>query len=442
MTARYLAVKALLHQEQAGYANLVLDGELRRCRPPLAPRDAAFATRIFYTVLEYQHRLDWMLQPFLRKPLSRLDAPVRAVLRAGLAQAYAMEVPLAAAVNESVKLTRAFGKSSAAGMVNAVLRRAAGRQPKPEDFPRLHDRLVTYYSLSGPVAGLLESQYGEEAEAIAAAFYQAQPTWIRVNPLRGTQQELAEQLAAEGCRVSAGPWPNCLQVQFPGSPAATQAFRQGKFHVQGLTSQIAADCVQARPGMRVLDLCAAPGGKSLTMAQAMQNQGELWCGEAVPARLSLLKKALERGGVQCAHPFCGDASVPVADFAAHPFDRILCDVPCSGLGVIGKKPDIRYKDLEGLDKLCALQKKILQTASTYLAPGGRLVYSTCTINRMENEQVVQAFLQESAEFSLQPVQPPLPGARCGAFGTLFLPHQTGTDGFFVAVLVRRDREIS
>ena len=160
MTARYLAVKALLRQEEAGYANLVLDGELRRCTPPLAARDAAFAARIFYTVLEYRNRLDWMLQQFVKKPLTRLDAPVRAILRAGLAQAACMAVPLPAAVNESVKLTRAFGKSSAAGMVNAVLRRAAALQPTGETFPDRHSRLVTYYSLSEPVASLLEDQYG------------------------------------------------------------------------------------------------------------------------------------------------------------------------------------------------------------------------------------------------------------------------------------------
>ena len=140
MTARYLAVRALLHQEQAGYANLVLDAELRRCAPPLPAREAAFAARIFYTVLERQHLLDWMLGRYLKKPVAKLDAPVRAILRAGLAQACFMAVPLPAAVNESVKLTRAYGKSSASGMVNAVLRRAftsARRSPPARALPRL-----------------------------------------------------------------------------------------------------------------------------------------------------------------------------------------------------------------------------------------------------------------------------------------------------------------
>ena len=213
MTARYLAVRALLHQEQAGYANLVLDAELRRCAPPLPAREAAFAARIFYTVLERQHLLDWMLGRYLKKPVAKLDAPVRAILRAGLAQACFMAVPLPAAVNESVKLTRAYGKSSASGMVNAVLRRAAALKPQAADFKDLPGRLEIYYSLSTPVAALLAGQYGAEAQDIAAAFYAPQPTWIRVNTLKTTDAALTEALRGEGCEVSPGPWPHCLRVR-------------------------------------------------------------------------------------------------------------------------------------------------------------------------------------------------------------------------------------
>ena len=437
MTPRYLAVKALVRQEQDGYANLVLDAELNRCKPPLESRDAAFAARIFYTVLERRNLLDWTLDRFLKKAVRKLDAPVRAILRAGLAQASYMDVPLPAAVNESVKLARAFGKTSAAGMVNAVLRRAAACTPKPEDFPDLDRRLQIYYSLSGPVAGLLQSQYGAEAEAIAAAFYLPAPTWVRVNTLKTDAAALTETLTGEGCTVEPGPWQGCLRVQFPGSPAASQAFRQGLFHVQGLASQYAADSVRATPGMRVLDLCAAPGGKSLTMAQAMENRGELFSGEAVESRVPLLQKAFTRCGVTCARPFQGDASQPNAGLAKVPFDRVLCDVPCSGLGVIGKKPDIRYKDLEGLEELCALQKKILQNGSKYLAEKGRLVYSTCTVNQNENEKVVGEFLQENPDFTVVPPKNLPPQAKDTGFGTLFLPGDAGFDGFFVAVLERR-----
>ena len=175
MTPRRLAVKALIHQEQAGYANLVLDAELKKCTPPLDSRDAAFAARIFYTTLERLPLLDYRINQFTKKPVAKLDAPVRAVLRAGLAQALYMNVPLPAAVNESVKLTRALGKSSAAGMVNAVLRRAVAADVSEADFADPLDRLSIYYCLSRPVAELFYAQFGEEAFPLAAAFYDDDP---------------------------------------------------------------------------------------------------------------------------------------------------------------------------------------------------------------------------------------------------------------------------
>ena len=333
-----------MRQEQNGYANLVLDSELKACKPPLSPRDAAFASGIFYTVLERRSLLDWMLAQFSKRPLEKLDAPVRAILRAGLAQAKFMDVPLPAAVNESVKLAKAFGKTSAAGMVNAMLRRTAALDPKPEHWPDLEERLRTYYCLSQPIAALFAAQYPQDAEAMAAAFYQRRPTAIRVNPLRTTDEALTQTLQQEGHTVTAGPWPHCLLVMFNGNPAASKAFHAGQFHVQGLASQFAALCCDARPGMRVLDLCAAPGGKSLTIAEQMQNRGELFSGEAMTGRVKLLKQAFDRCGIERAKPYHGDATILNPAFGLGSFDRVLCDVPCSGLGVIGKKPDIREKN--------------------------------------------------------------------------------------------------
>ena len=437
MTPRALAVRALMRQERDGYANLVLDAELKRCAPPLSARDAAFAARIFYTAVVRQRLLDCCLAQFVRQPLAKLDAPVRAILRAGLAQAKFLNVPVSAAVNESVKLTRAFGKSSAAGMVNAVLRRAAAFAPDPAAFPDDAQRLAVLYSLSDPVARLLLRHYGAEAFAMAEAFYAqpGRPTAVRVNTLRVGDEELAAQLTAAGCRVEPGPWPHCLLAQFAGSPAATDAFRRGLYHVQGLASQFAADCLDARPGQRVLDLCAAPGGKSLTLACAMQNTGELVSCDAVASRLPLIEAAFARCGVACGRVLQNDAAVP--NPALGQFDRILCDVPCSGLGVIGKKPDVRYKTLEGLASLVALQAKILETAAAMLAPGGVLVYSTCTVNPDENENQVRAFCAAHPEFAVLPPRTLPQGAAAGEYGALLLPHKTGTDGFFAAILARR-----
>ena len=432
MTPRRLAVKALMHQEQAGYANLVLDGELKKCTPPLEARDAAFAARIFYTVLEYQPLLDYLLDHFSKKPAARLDAPVRAILRSGLAQARFMEVPPSAAVNESVKLTKAMGKTSAAGMVNAVLRRAIAMTVQEEDFPDPLQRLQIFYCLSPAVARLFYREYGEEAFALAAAFRQRPVSAVRVNTLCTSDKELTEQLQAEGHTVRPGPWDHALLVDFQGSPAAGDAFRRGAYHVQGLTSQFAALCVQAEPGQKVLDLCAAPGGKSLTLAQQMQDNGLLISGEAVPGRVHLLEEAFRRCGIHCARAVQNDATVPRKDWGK--FDRVLCDVPCTGLGIIAKKPDIRYKNLDGMENLLSIQQKILQNGADSLAENGRLVYSTCTVNRQENQQQVEKFLAGNPEFRVVVPEISLPGMQTDALGTLFLPHKTGTDGFFVAIL--------
>ncbi len=432
MTPRRLAVKALIHQEQAGYANLVLDAELKKCTPPLSARDAAFAARIFYTVLEYQPLLDFLLGHFSKKPIEKLDAPVRAILRAGLAQARFMEVPLPAAVNESVKLTKALGKTSAAGMVNAILRRAAALSVRETDFSDPVERLQIYYCLSRAVAQLLYEQYGREAFAIAEAFRNRPKSAIRVNTLQTTDEVLTQALQAQGCTVEQGPWKHALLVDFQGSPAGGQAFARGDYHVQGLASQFAALCVQAKPGQRVADFCAAPGGKSLTLAQEMHNIGTLISGEAISARVALLEKAFQRCGVTCARAMHNDATVPQTTWGQ--FDRVLCDVPCSGLGVIAKKPDIRYKDLDGMENLCVIQQKILQNGADSLAENGRLVYSTCTINVQENQNQIEVFLHHNPQFHVVAPELSLPGMQQGPFGTLFLPHKTGTDGFFVAIL--------
>ena len=435
MTPRRLAVQALLHQEQAGYANLVLDAELKKCNPPLSPRDAAFAAGIFYTAVERMPMLDYLLGQFLKKPMAKLDAPVRAILRAGLAQARFMQVPVSAAVNESVKLTKAFGKTSAAGMVNAVLRRAAVQPVGESDFADPLQRLQIYYCLSAPVAALLYRQYGDEAFAMAASFFEKPAAAVRVNTLKTTDAALAARLQQEGCDAAPGPWEHCLLTKFSGSPAATKAFAEGLYHVQGLASQYAALCVQAQPGQKVLDLCAAPGGKSLTLAQCMQDKGQLISGEFVAGRVSLLRKAFERCGVHCAEAVQNDAAVPCPQWGV--FDRVLCDVPCSGLGVIAKKPDIRCKDLAGMENLLETQQKILQNGADSLAENGRLVYSTCTVNYKENQAQVEKFLSANPDFHVVEPETALPGADIGPLGTLFLPHKTGTDGFFVAILERK-----
>ena len=318
--------------------------------------------------------------------------------------------------------------------INAVLRRTAAADVSEADFADPLDRLSIYYCLSRPVAELFYAQFGEEAFPLAAAFYEKPKTTIRVNTLRTNDTALTALLQQEGHTVTPGPWPGALVVEFAGSPAASAAFKKGLFHVQGLASQFAALCVDAQPGQQVLDLCAAPGGKSLTLAEAMQDKGQLVSGEFVPARVPLLQQAFDRCGITCAVAVENDATQHNSDWPT--FDRVLCDVPCSGLGVIAKKPDIRYKDLDGIENLLAAQQKILQNGADSLAENGRLVYSTCTVNDKENQAQVEKFLSANPDFHVVLPKTALPGADITPLGTLFLPHRTGTDGFFAAILER------
>ncbi len=479
MTARYFVVEALMRQAQGGYANLVLDTMLKK--HPLEARDRGFATAVFYSVLEHQATLDYILNQFSKKPVAKLDAPIREILRSGLAQARYMQVPASAAVNESVKLAKSFKKTSAAGMVNAILRKAISFDVEGVSFKSDLERICVLGSVSSAVGQFFLDAYPQDALAILTKTAAQNLTAVRVNPLKTTPDALAALLIEQGAKqVEVSRFlPNCLMVAFAGSPADCPAFADGLFHVEGETSQIAALALGANAGDIVIDFCAAPGGKSLAIAQEMQNQGVLYSCDVSPNRVSLIEKALQRGGITCAKAVQNDAvtqnpiaraacaaqteactepqaahqpqaAAPAAPQAAHQppttsngdaaqtaaplADRILADVPCSGLGILAKKPDIRYKNLAGMAELTALQTQILENAASCLKTGGRLVYSTCTINPAENQDQIKAFLARHPEFTTAPIAHLPHGMITGEYGALSLSHKTGLDGFFICAM--------
>lgn len=431
---RAAAVSALIRQEQDGFSNLILDAELRRQK--LDGRDKAFASAIFYTVLEHRGTLDYILEQFLPKGLARLDPPVREILRSALAQARYMQVPVSAAVNEAVKLTRSFKKSSASGLVNAVLRRACAYDLSGASFADACEQLMVLGSAGRDVAQVLHTYYPDEALGILTQPADGGLTSLRANPLKATPKKLCSLLEELGVQdVHPGFVEGSVLARFEGSPADKELFRQGYYHVEGQASQLAALCVEAAPGQTVLDLCAAPGGKTLLLAEQMQDTGRLVSCDVTENRVGLIRTAVQRMGFACVETRCNDAAHPAPDLPMA--DCILTDVPCSGLGILAKKPDIRYKALDEARyaQLLATQASILDAAAGLLKPGGRLVYSTCTIHPAENQQQIQAFLQRHPEFTLASPSPAMPqGMRCTPYGMLSIPTETGMDGFFICAM--------
>ena len=434
---RAAAAAALVRQERDGFSNLILDAELKRQK--LEGRDKAFASAIFYTVLEHRGTIDYILEQFLPKGLAKLDAPVREILRAALAQARYMQVPASAAVNEAVKLTRSFKKASASGLVNAVLRKACGYDLNQAVFKDEVEKLMVLGSASREVAEFLHRYYPDEALGILTHTADGGMTSLRANPLKASAAQLCELLMQNGAKsAELGVVPGSVLARFEGSPAEQELFRQGYYHVEGQASQLAALCVEAKSGETVLDLCAAPGGKTLLLAEEMQGTGRLISCDVTENRVQLIRKAVARMGFVNVEACCNDASKPNPKLPQA--DRILVDAPCSGLGILAKKPDIRYKSLpkNRHDELLATQSAILDTAASLLKAGGRLVYSTCTIDPAENEEQVAAFLNRHPEFRVVTPDVPFPqGMTVGEHGALSVPTRTGMDGFFLCAMQKQ-----
>lgn len=443
-TARHIAVEALLRVDRdGGYSNLVLDGGLKT--GGLDERDRAFCSALFYGVLERRLTLDAVIAHYARQPMKRIAPAVLELLRAALYQLLYMDgVPSSAAVNESVELSKTMGCGHASGFLNGVLRaflRDGGvlGGVLPDRAADTAGYLSVCYSAPRWLCELWLADYGEAAaEAVLAAALGRPPLFLRVNTRRTTAQALVEQFCGVGAQARAVPEvPGCITVEGAGAVEALPGFAEGLFIVQDVSSQLAAAALDARPGQRVADFCAAPGGKAFTAAQWMDDTGELCAYDLHAQKVRLIEKGAARLGLTCIH--AGENDAKLYNEALGEFDRVLCDAPCSGLGVIRRKPEIRYKEPQGLAGLPEIQYNILETSSKYIAKGGRLVYSTCTLRRAENDEVAERFLREHPEFAPAPlpkwlqalVQPDEPWRA-----TLLPGGALRADGFFLACFAR------
>ena len=432
---RKVALLALSACERQGaWSDGVLKKAIREAG--LDGRDAALCTRLCYGVLQNKMLLDFYLAAFCKMPLGKLEDKVLQSLRLGAYQLCFLDrVPQRAAVDESVELAKAYAKNPrAAGLVNGVLRamaRAGEALPRPQD-------LATRYSHPEWLVQAFSSALHGEVEPLLAADNEQPPVTAQVNTCKATVEQAEASLRAQGVGVERHPWlEGCLILTETGNLEGLEAFSRGWIYIQDPAARLAVLAAGPRPGMRVLDACAAPGGKSFAAAIAMGDRGEILSRDLHPHKEKLIRAGAARLGLSCISTAVADAraSDPALEGA---FDLVMADVPCSGLGIIRKKPDIRYKDPAPLAGLPRVQGEILDQMARCVRPGGTLLYATCTLLERENEGVVRAFLDRHPGFT--PIGFTLPGPVGevpGGLCTLW-PHLHGTDGFFFALLKRTE----
>ena len=433
MNARTTALSALIAcRRQGAWADGALKEYIARDR--LDRRDAALATRLVYGVVQNRLLLDFWLERLVKGGTGRLQPVVLDILRLGLYQITQLDkIPPSAAVNEAVEQGKKYASRQAAGLINGVLRSALRQRDAltpPED-------LAIRFSHPRPLVELLEAQVGAgELEALLESHNQLPPLTVQRNPLAVSEADFRRELADAGVEATPHPWcRDSWLLQGSGSLEALPLFRRGGFYVQDPAARLAVTAAGLEPGMQVLDVCAAPGGKSFAAAMDLGGEGSVLSCDIHPHKIALLERGAARLGLPNLTARLQDATAFAPELAGQ-MDAVLADVPCSGLGVIRKKPDIRYKDLAPLARLPELQRRILDNVSRYVRPGGVLLYSTCTMLRRENEAVAEAFLADHPEYSPEPF--PLPEALGGehrAMVTLY-PHRHGTDGFFICKLRR------
>lgn len=429
MTQRAFVLKLLLKlEENDSYSNILLDKELLNVE--FSEQEKSFVTALFYGVIERRITLDYYISKLSKVRVKKMDADILFILRMGIYQIMYMDsVPDSAAVNESVKLAKKNKNPRLSGFVNGILRSFL-RERKSIKLPvDKMAKLSVLYSCPQWLAVKLINEYGEEnAKDFLENSLKASEVFLRTNTTRIDSEPLAGKLLEENIDAKICDFDKNAVVAH-GGVFNTKAYKDGFFHAQDYSSQYAVKILDPKPGERVLDICSAPGGKAFTAAELMKNKGEIVACDLYEQRVSLIKNGADRLGLDIINTKVNDALKFNSDFGE--FDRVLCDVPCSGLGVIKRKPEIKYKKKEEFDELPEIQFGILECTSRYVKSGGRLVYSTCTLNKSENEEVVLKFLKLHKTFSPD-------GVFNGDFTKTVFPKCFGSDGFFISVLKRID----
>ena len=435
MNIRQIALR-ILDEYEAGdkYINLALSSHLT---DGLSREEKAALTALLYSSVERSLTYDYYICAISKRSDGDIDPHTKNILRLGLCQLLDMHsIPDFAAVNETVKLARNKGEKA---FVNGVLRHAANNKdslPMPDENKNYRRYLSVKYSFPLAIVKHLDRLYGREATESILSFYNTEKyTDITLNTLKTTQNEYMDRLAELGITAEQNEFAkSSLRIPTSVNPERLPGFSEGLFFVQDRASAICSEVLSAEENELVIDVCSAPGGKSLASAIHSSDKAEIYSFDLHESKLSLISDSAKRLGMNSIKVDQRDATKPDESLIGKA-DKVICDAPCSGLGVLGKKPDLRYKDLAAAFELPELQLDILTASARYLKRGGTLVYSTCTLNHAENEDIVRVFLENNREFESVPFT--VGNIDCAEGMLTLLPHIHNTDGFFIAKIRRK-----
>ena len=439
---RNVALNILLKIEQDNaYSNIALNNAIKENK--LSGLDSSFVSALVYGVLERKITLDYIIKQYSKIPLRKIEIKTKTILRLGILQLLFMDkIPESAAVNESVNLAKKHKLQKSSGFINGILRNITRAEEKYK-LPDKSDKLMYYsvkYSATQELVRLWINSYGElNAEKLLESLSGRPKICARINTLKTDKESLTAELAKENVIVGEIPFlENAITLSTTGSIERLSAYKSGKFHIQDASSQLCVHFLSPKPREVMLDVCSAPGGKSFTAAQYMGDRGKVFSCDLYDHKLKLIESGAKRLGINSIVTLKRDGAS--SDIPLPLADKILCDVPCSGLGILSRKPEIRYKVDLITEDLPDLQYKILCQSAQYLANGGRLVYSTCTLNPAENNENARRFLKEHPDF--YGVSLKLPDSVSRAFEEndyelTLMPHTAGTDGFYIAVFGKK-----
>ncbi len=428
ITGREIALETLLLITRDGeYSHIALKEVLDKYQY-LEKRERAFITRVVNGTLERMLELDYIIDSFSNVKVHKMKPAIREILRSATYQIKYMDsVPTSAACNEAVKLAVRKGFGNLKGFVNGVLREI-GRNLKEVEYPKEElSSLSVRYSLPEWLVRQWLSEYGEETvKRMGEEFLKEKPLSIRCNTRRGTPEELEAQLKREGVTVVREPSVfGAFYIAGYDYLSALPSFQQGKFYVQDISSMRVAGRAGVKEGQYIIDVCAAPGGKALHLAELLNGTGRVEARDLTDPKVRLIEENIERSGLANIVAVQQDATV-TDEGSLGKADIVLADLPCSGLGVLGRKPDLKYKmDPQMQDSLVLLQREMLATVQQYVKPGGKLIYSTCTIHRAENEGNAAWFAASYPAFALISQEQWIPGRDAG-------------DGFYIALFQKEN----